>query len=168
MKKKIKATYKRSIYKTFTWRVIASLDTAILAFLFSYYGNEILFFLSDIGLISMNFEVTETTVKESVTDGLLIGSIEIITKLIIYYFHERAWRIGWNKQSDSFHHSKKRSLYKAITYRIIGSLDTFIISTFIIKSAKLGGGVAIAEIITKPILYYIHERIWDKQSIGNK
>ncbi len=168
MKNNIKATYKRSIYKTFTWRVIASLDTAILAFLFSYYGNEILFFLSDIGLISIDFEVTETTVKESVTDGLLIGSIEVITKLIIYYFHERAWRIGWNKQSDSFHHSKKRSLYKAITYRIIGSLDTFIISSFIIKSAKLGGGVAIAEIITKPILYYIHERIWDKQSIGNK
>ena len=168
MKNNIKSTYKRSIYKTFTWRVIASLDTAILAFLFSYYGNEILFFLSDIGLISIDFEVTETTVKESVTDGLLIGSIEIITKLIIYYFHERAWRIGWNKQSDSFHHSKKRSLYKAITYRIIGSLDTFIISSFIIKSAKLGGGVAIAEIITKPILYYIHERIWDKQSIGNK
>ena len=110
MKKNIKATYKRSIYKTFTWRVIASLDTAILAFLFSYYGNEILFFLSNIGLITMDLEVTETTVKESVTDGLLIGSIEIITKLIIYYFHERAWRIGWNKQSDSFHESKKRSL----------------------------------------------------------
>tara|TARA_B100000427_G_scaffold81432_2_gene66538 strand:+ start:381 stop:887 length:507 start_codon:yes stop_codon:yes gene_type:complete len=168
MNKLLKATYKRSLYKTFTWRVIASLDTAILAFLFSFYGNEILFFLSNLGLFTMDYEVTETTVKESVTDGLLIGTIEIITKLIIYYFHERAWRIGWNKQSDSFHHSKKRSLYKAITYRIIGSLDTFIISTFIIKSAKLGGGVAIAEIITKPILYYIHERIWDKQKIGNK
>ncbi len=112
--------------------------------------------------------IAETTVQESVTDGLLIGSIEILTKLIIYYFHERAWRIGWQKQSDAFHHSKKRSLYKAITYRVIGSLDTFIISTFVIKSAKLGGGVAIAEILTKPVLYYIHERIWDKQSIGNK
>ena len=40
--------------------------------------------------------------------------------------------------------------------------------SFIIKNAKLGGGVAIAEIITKPILYYIHERIWDRQKIGNK
>ena len=168
MKTNIKATYKRSLYKTFTWRVIASLDTAILAFLFSFYGNEILFFFSNLGLFTIDFEVTETSVKESLTDGLLVGSIEVITKLIIYYFHERAWRIGWEKQTDSFHHSKKRSLYKAITYRIIGSLDTFIISTFVIKSAKLGGGVAIAEIITKPILYYIHERIWDKQSIGNK
>jgi uncharacterized membrane protein len=116
----------------------------------------------------MDPEIVETTIQESVTDGLLIGSIEILTKLIIYYFHERAWRIGWQKQTDAFHHSKKRSLYKAITYRIIGSLDTFIISTFVIKSAKLGGGVAIAEILTKPLLYYIHERIWDKQSIGNK
>ena len=167
MKTKIEKTYQRSIYKTFTWRVIASLDTAILAFLFSYYGNEIFGFFYQLGLMSYEFEITETTVKESVTDGLLVGSIEIMTKLIIYYFHERAWRIGWKKQSDKFHHSKKRSLYKAITYRIIGSLDTFIISSFVIKSAKLGGGVAIAEIITKPILYYIHERIWDKQKIGN-
>ena len=167
MRKNIKATYKRSIYKTFTWRVIASLDTAILAFLFSYYGNEILFFLSDIGLISMNFEVTETTVKESVTDGLLIGSIEIITKLIIYYFHERAWRIGWSKQSDSFHHSKKRSLYKAITYRIIGTMDTFFIAWFFTGSIATGGYVAIAEVFTKIFIYYVHERIWDRQKIGN-
>ena len=91
MNKLLKATYKRSLYKTFTWRVIASLDTAILAFLFSFYGNEILFFLSNLGLFTMDYEVTETTVKESVTDGLLIGTIEIITKLIIYYFHERGW-----------------------------------------------------------------------------
>ena len=51
MKSNIKATYKRSLYKTFTWRVIASLDTAILAFLFSYYGNEILFFFSNLGYL---------------------------------------------------------------------------------------------------------------------
>ncbi len=167
MKTNIDKTYQRSIYKTFTWRVIASLDTAFLAFMFSYYGNEIFGFFGQLGLMNDDFEITQTTIKESVTDGLLVGAIEIITKLIIYYFHERAWRIGWKKQSEKFHHSKKRSLYKAITYRIIGSLDTFVISSFIIKSTKLGGGVAIAEIITKPILYYIHERIWDKQKIGN-
>ena len=168
MKNRIQKTHQRSLYKTFTWRIIASLDTAILAFLFSYYGDEIFLFFAQYGLFSSDFEITQTTVKESINDGLLVGSIEIITKLIIYYFHERAWRINYKKQSDKFHHSKKRSMYKAITYRIIGSLDTFIISSFVIKSTKLGGGVAIAEIITKPILYYIHERIWDKQSIGNK
>ena len=168
MKNRIQKTHQRSLYKTFTWRVIASLDTAILAFLFSFYGDEIFLFFAQYGLLSSDFEITQTTVKESINDGLLVGSIEIITKLIIYYFHERAWRINYKKQSDKFHHSKKRSMYKAITYRIIGSLDTFIISSFVIKSTKLGGGVAIAEIITKPILYYIHERIWDKQSIGNQ
>ena len=137
---KVKINKRRHIAKTITWRVVGSLDTFFLGTLFS----------------------------GSAEIGGWIAFTEAVTKTILYYFHERAWRIGWNKQSDSFHHSKKRSLYKAITYRIIGSLDTFIISSFIIKSAKLGGGVAIAEIITKPILYYIHERIWDKQSIGNK
>jgi len=162
MKAKIDKTYQRSIYKTFTWRVIASLDTAILGFLFSYYGDE-LFEIFNIG-----FEITATTVRESIFDGVSIGIIEIFTKLIIYYFHERAWRINYKKQSDKFHHSKLRSIYKAITYRTIGSLDTFVISMYVIQSTTLGLGVAFAEIITKPILYYIHERIWDKQSIGNK
>ena len=122
MKNRIQKTHQRSLYKTFTWRIIASLDTAILAFLFSYYGDEIFLFFAQYGLLSSDFEITQTTVKESINDGLLVGSIEIVTKLIIYYFHERAWRINYKKQSDKFHHSKKRSMYKAITYRIIGSL----------------------------------------------
>ena len=163
----VKETYRRSVYKTITWRVIASLDTAILAFLFSYYGDDIFGFFSQLGLFNYDNEIADSTLRESVKDGALIATIEIFTKLIIYYFHERAWRIGWQKQSDKFHHSKKRSLYKAITYRAIGSLDTFIISSFIIKSVQIGGGVAIAEILTKPILYYLHERIWDKQKFGN-
>jgi hypothetical protein len=78
MNKLLKATYKRSLYKTFTWRVIASLDTAILAFLFSFYGNEILFFLSNLGLFTIDYEVTETTVKESVTDGLLLVQLKLL------------------------------------------------------------------------------------------
>ena len=73
MKAKIDKTYQRSIYKTFTWRVIASLDTAILGFLFSYYGDE-LFEIFNIG-----FEITATTVRESIFDGVSIGIIEIFT-----------------------------------------------------------------------------------------
>ncbi len=135
----IKKTYQRSFYKTLTWRIIASLDTSLLTWLFS--GNFI--------------------------TGLKVGGMEIITKLFIYFFHERAWRIGWNKQSDHFHHSKRRSFYKAMTYRTIGTLDTFILAWIFTGNALTGGYVALAEIFTKIIIYYVHERIWDKQKIGN-
>tara|TARA_B100001250_G_scaffold375996_1_gene363972 strand:- start:443 stop:856 length:414 start_codon:yes stop_codon:yes gene_type:complete len=134
-----KETYKRSFLKTFTWRIVASLDTALLTWLFS--GD--------------------------VLTGIKVGGMEIVTKLFIYFFHERAWRIGWNKQSDQFHHSKRRSLYKAITYRTIGTLDTFLLAWWFTGSPLTGGYVAIAEIFTKIFIYYVHERIWDKQKIGN-
>ena len=138
-KVKIKETFRRSFYKTFTWRVVASLDTALLTWLFS--GDVI--------------------------TGLKVGGMEILTKLIIYFLHERAWRIGWKKQSNNFHHSKRRSLYKAMTYRTIGTLDTFILAWIFTKSALTGGYVAIAEIFTKIFIYYVHERIWDRQKLGN-
>ena len=135
----IKETFKRSFFKTLTWRVLASLDTALLTWLCS--GD--------------------------VVTGLYVGGMEIVTKLIIYFLHERAWRIGWKKQSGKFQHSKRRSLYKAITYRTIGTLDTFILAWIFTKSATTGGYVAIAEVFTKIFIYYAHERIWDRQKIGN-
>lgn len=136
---KVKETFKRSGYKTLTWRIIASIDTSLLTWLFS--GD--------------------------IVTGLKVGGMEIVTKLIIYFLHERMWRIGWKKQSDKFHHSKKRSLYKAMTYRTIGTLDTFILAWIFTKSATTGSYVAIAEVFTKIIIYYFHERIWDRQKLGN-
>ena len=59
---------KRSGVKTATWRVTASLDTTILALVFT--GN--------------------------LGTAISIGGSEVITKLVLYYFHERAWsRINW-------------------------------------------------------------------------
>ena len=125
----IKETFRRSFYKTCTWRIVASLDTALLTWLFS--GDVI--------------------------TGLKVGGMEVVTKLIIYFLHERAWRIGWKKQSVKIHDSKRRSLYKAMTYRTIGTLDTFILAWIFTKSALTGGYVAIAEIFTKIFIYYVHE-----------
>jgi sulfate adenylyltransferase subunit 1 (EFTu-like GTPase family)/uncharacterized membrane protein len=53
-----------------------------------------------------------------------------------------------------------RSIAKAISWRATGSVDTFIVAALITGSSSLAGGVALAEILTKTALYYIHERIW--------
>jgi uncharacterized membrane protein len=53
-----------------------------------------------------------------------------------------------------------RSMAKAITWRAFGGLNTFAIAALITGSSKLAGGVALAEILTKTVLYYIHERVW--------
>jgi uncharacterized membrane protein len=53
-----------------------------------------------------------------------------------------------------------RSLAKAISWRATGSLDTFVIAAVITGSLTLAGGVALSEILTKTVLYYVHERVW--------
>jgi sulfate adenylyltransferase large subunit len=56
--------------------------------------------------------------------------------------------------------SHARSIAKAASWRMTGSLDTFIIATFVTGSPKAGGAVALTEILTKTALYYFHERVW--------
>ena len=62
--------------------------------------------------------------------------------------------------------TKSRSALKAITWRILGSIDTFIVSYIITGHAKWALGIAGTEAITKLILYYFHERIWNKIQWG--
>jgi uncharacterized membrane protein len=56
--------------------------------------------------------------------------------------------------------SHPRSIAKAVSWRITGSVDTFVLSFIFTGSAKLAGSIAIAEMATKMLLYYLHERAW--------
>ena len=53
-----------------------------------------------------------------------------------------------------------RSILKAISWRITGSIDTFVISFVLTGKASLAGAIASVEVITKIVLYYFHERVW--------
>jgi len=61
---------RRSIIKTLSWRVVATLTTTVIVLIFT---GELLLAIS-------------------------IGSLEAVSKLVLYYLHERAWaRINWGK-----------------------------------------------------------------------
>lgn len=64
--------------------------------------------------------------------------------------------------------TKQRSAVKAVTWRVIGTLDTFLLSWFITKEPVTAGAIASVEVATKTILYYLHERGWDKVNWGRK
>ena len=63
---------------------------------------------------------------------------------------------------------RKRHIAKTITWRIVGSLDTFLLGTFFSGSLTIGGWIAFSEVLTKTILYYFHERIWVKINFSDK
>jgi sulfate adenylyltransferase large subunit len=56
--------------------------------------------------------------------------------------------------------SHARSIAKAASWRMTGSLDTFVIAAFITGSPRAAGAVALTEILTKTALFYFHERVW--------
>ncbi|PPR32788.1 MAG: hypothetical protein CFH27_01081 [Alphaproteobacteria bacterium MarineAlpha6_Bin5] len=57
--------------------------------------------------------------------------------------------------------SRKRSLIKSITWRVVASADTFLIAWFITGKISWASSIASLEIITKTFLYYFHERGWN-------
>ena len=62
--------------------------------------------------------------------------------------------------------SRKRSLIKSITWRVVASADTFLIAWFITGKISWASSIASLEIITKTFLYYVHERGWNKIKWG--
>ena len=92
--------------------------------------------------------------------GMQIGLADIVIKMILYYLHERAWF------KSSISNSNTRHLFKTITWRLIGTLSTIILSFWIwgdsTQSFQIGG----AETLTKTILYYFHEKFWYRLSFG--
>ena len=71
-----------------------------------------------------------------------------------------------NKTAKSYTLDKKsedpmRSIAKSISWRIIGTVDTIIISWIITGTLTVAMSIGIVELFTKMILYFFHERIWN-------
>ena len=64
--------------------------------------------------------------------------------------------------------SHARSLAKAISWRFFGNLISFIIIFGLTHNGKLALAASGIELVVKIILYYYHERVWDKIQWGRK
>ena len=64
--------------------------------------------------------------------------------------------------------SHPRSFVKAVSWRVVGSIDTFVLSLIFSGSAKTAGAIAGTEVITKITLFYFHERAWSLVRWGHR
>ena len=64
--------------------------------------------------------------------------------------------------------TRARSLAKAISWRVTGTLDTMLISLVITGSLRLAAAIGLTEVATKSLLYYLHERAWLKVPFGRR
>lgn len=69
-------------------------------------------------------------------------------------------------KKDKYSESPKRSIIKSISWRVIGTLDTIIISWIVTGTLTLAFSIGIIELVTKMALYFFHERIWNNISWG--
>lgn len=119
--------------KGISWRTIGTIDTFFITY----------FYFGDISLAAP------------------IAGTEILTKIFLYYLHERLWNtISWGR-NDKSGASHLRSLIKGINWRFIGSMDTMIISFLYSGNPLSSFYIGSTELATKVFLFYIHERIWN-------
>jgi uncharacterized membrane protein len=56
----------------------------------------------------------------------------------------------------------KRHILKSVSYRILGTFITILLTILAGLPIKWAGIVGIGELIIKPIIYFLHERFWYK------
>jgi len=59
-----------------------------------------------------------------------------------------------------------RSVLKAVSWRLVGTLDTMVVSFFISGELIIALSIGFVELFTKMFLYYLHERAWNKVTLG--
>jgi len=118
--------------------VVGTIDTMVLAWLIS--GNPLI--------------------------GVKVGGAEVLTKMLLYYLHERVWfRVNLSKDGKILE-SRKRHIAKTVTWRLVGTVDTMMLAWIISGDPMIGLKVGFTEVATKMILYYLHERAWYRINYG--
>jgi len=131
---------KRHIAKTITWRIVGTVDTILLSWF----------------------------ITGSPMTGVTIGAAEVVTKMVLYYLHERVWfKINLSK-AGIIRESRIRHIAKTITWRTVGTVDTMLLAWFITGNPMSGLKIGMLELLTKMILYYLHERTWYQVDYGLK
>ena len=95
-----------------------------------------------------------------INEGLNLSGITTITKLIWYYLHERLWFKSFVVESN------KRHLFKTISWRVIGTIDTVFFGWIVTGNPLAGLKIGVYESITKMILYFGHEKLWYRINYG--
>lgn len=143
---------RRSLAKAVSWRIVGTLDTLILAFL------TLTFLGPFLGLEAGHGAIAATAGS--------IALAELVTKIALYYLHERAWeRLGWNLRPDG-RDGHGRTTAKTASWRLLASLDTTLLAFIFTGSPAAALSIGGLEVITKLGLYYLHERAWARVRWG--
>lgn len=82
---------------------------------------------------------------------------------LLIQFQQRKFVRKWELSESS-----RRSVAKTISWRVTGSLSTFLISFIVSGDFVVAGSIAMVQITVNTVLYFIHERVWNKIKWGRE
>ena len=73
-----------------------------------------------------------------------------------------------NYKMDQYSENTIRSIVKSISWRVVGTIDTILISWLITGKVSTALSIGAVELVTKMVLYFFHERLWNTIKWGKK
>jgi uncharacterized membrane protein len=133
----------RSIVKTITWRIIATITLILIGF-----------------IVSGSWKV-----------GFGAAGFALVINNLAYFFHERFWnRLDWGKYQVSVKFTEKipRTIAKLISWRVVATI-LLVIGGFIVSGSwTIGAGYAGLSMVVNSIAYFLHDRAWNKATWGKE
>ena len=139
----MKVSKNRSFLKSISYRFIGFINTFLISF----------------------FVINNGTNENAFIYPLYLALLILVIKTLAYYLHERFWNIfDFGRLNKTV--IKMRSFFKALTWRIVASTITLISAILITSNLDWTLSIVIYEFINGILIYYVHERIWNKVNWG--
>jgi len=132
----------RAMGKLVTWRIVQTIMQIIIAFI----------------------------ITGSIITGLKFAGLSFVVNTACYYLHERVWnKFNWARVYDEtlgFSELQRRTIAKAITWKMIALADQWVIAFFITDNKTQSLIYALVITTVSSIAYWLHERAWNRLRAG--
>ena len=104
--------------------------------------------------------------------GAQIAGAAAVVNAFLFWLHERSWNyLQWNRKpwdANLFYEGQPRTISKSISWRVIISINNFLIPYLITGSWKSAAAFLGIATLLNIVIYYSHERIWNRISWGKQ
>jgi adenylylsulfate kinase len=109
---------------------------------------------------------------DTIREGRFADTNKIFTPPSSCTYHVTDWNPHWVKSIADYitkhGDSNRRSFVKAVSWRVWGTIDTFILSWLVTGETKAAVTISGLEVATKIVWFWLHERMWNKIKWGKQ
>lgn len=85
---------------------------------------------------------------------------------MVWSVHGNKVNFALEKKDNYMKEKNYRSLVKSLSYRITGTIATFLISYIVTGQLKFALSIMSVDFVSKIVIFYLHERMWNRIKFG--